>query len=232
MRTGTEALPRAAASADPMEAVRKKIIDDVRARPPTAEDAIVLHALAPHTAPAEGAAGEGWRSTSGQSDVAHAPSDPVVEPAAHGQAAHGVGRGRESFSSSGSSSDGGEFAFPEGGISVEAMEAILRDTRITTETTTDYVCHNILKPATVPSNFMEIVTPKTMFWGTLYQATYQNLEPGEKQDAPPEGTFSFSERLLNDGHSGSGIANVFFSHAWKFKVLLVLPGSCCVCACC
>ena len=118
--------------------------------------------------------------------------------------------------------DVGELHFPSGGITVETMEAILRDERICASTTTDEVCHTIIKPATVPAGWVEIVQPKAVSWGTMYVTKYKNLTTGELSPHPPPGTGALSDVLQRLGHSGIGKATVFFSHAWKFKFVDVV----------
>eukprot|EP01047_Picozoa_sp_COSAG01_P073304 COSAG01_NODE_11915_length_1836_cov_1.350604_1_plen_183_part_10 len=112
--------------------------------------------------------------------------------------------------------------FPDGGVTVNIMEGILRDERIAADSTTDIVCHTIIKPATVPPGWEEIVTPVAKPWGTLYQATYKNLTTGKLQSTPPPGTSCLCDKLMAAGHRGAGKANVFFSHAWKFKFVDVV----------
>eukprot|EP01047_Picozoa_sp_COSAG01_P014816 COSAG01_NODE_730_length_14022_cov_127.417511_6_plen_849_part_00 len=107
--------------------------------------------------------------------------------------------------------------FPSLGVTVEVMSAILSDKRITAQSTTDWVCHTIIKPATVPDGWEEDVEAVSMPWGTKYQARYKCLASGEVQVEPPPGTQSLAEKLRQAGHTGVSVANVFFSHAWKFK---------------
>ena len=114
-------------------------------------------------------------------------------------------------------SDNGMPTFPDRGVTVEVMEAILRDDRITALSTTDLVCHTILKPATVPPGWEELIDTQPMPWGTLYKASYRQHGTGLIQHTPPAGTLCLADKLAAVGHSGIGKANVFFSHAWKFR---------------
>ncbi len=75
------------------------------------------------------------------------------------------------------------------------MEAILRDERICSSTTTDEVCHTIIKPSTVPLGWVETVQPKSMSWGTMYVTAYKNLSTGERFPHPPAGTAALSDVL-------------------------------------
>jgi hypothetical protein len=112
--------------------------------------------------------------------------------------------------------------FPDGGITVDVMEAILRDDRITAEHTTDRVCHTIIKPATVPHGWIELIEEEAMPWGTLFKPSYQKVDTGLVQSEPPAGTMCLADKLKAMGHAGVGTANVFFSHAWKFRFVDVV----------
>ena len=112
--------------------------------------------------------------------------------------------------------------FPDGGVSLEVMKAIARDERVTAESSTDFVCHTILKPATVPMGWAELIEPRVMPWGTMYVASYQQQGASDTQTGPPCGTMCLADKLRKMGHTGVGTANVFFSHAWKFKFVDVV----------
>ena len=178
--------------------IREQYLTRLRRRPCSADDTLLLAVL--------------------QRDIAKTADDPVI--------------GRESAGAHRSSSadvegvsrnaDASEPSFPSAGVTVETMEAILRDERICSSTTTDEVCHTIIKPSTVPLGWVETVQPKSMSWGTMYVTAYKNLSTGERFPHPPAGTAALSDVLQAHGHTGIGKANVFFSHAWKFKFVDVV----------
>jgi hypothetical protein len=179
----------------------RAFLDQIRNSACTAEDRLVLEALrAPGHAPVD------MSSTDQSASGARSMPDSA--------GAHACSNDQHSDSSTPN--------FPDGGVTVNIMEGILRDERIAADSTTDIVCHTIIKPATVPPGWEEIVTPVAKPWGTLYQATYKNLTTGKLQSTPPPGTSCLCDKLMAAGHRGAGKANVFFSHAWKFKFVDVV----------
>eukprot|EP01047_Picozoa_sp_COSAG01_P061759 COSAG01_NODE_7758_length_3068_cov_2.596497_1_plen_757_part_00 len=116
----------------------------------------------------------------------------------------------------------GPDTFPKLGCALAVLEAVVRDRRITANSTTDELCHTILKPSTVPHGWEEHVEAVPEDWGTRYTAKYTEHATGAEHLAVPNGTCSLADKLHRMGHCGIGEANVFFSHAWQFPIVDVV----------
>jgi hypothetical protein len=98
------------------------------------------------------------------------------------------------------------------GIAVEALEAFLREHAergaLTADSTTSDACHALVKPATVPSGWVDEPEPliidehgndiRSRCW---YKHRYRRREGGEAQGTAPPGTRSYCQLLL-EGRDG------------------------------
>lgn len=105
------------------------------------------------------------------------------------------------------------------GISAAGAEYFLQihEERISESTTTSDVCHEIIKPMTVPEGWrdeVELINPERRW----YKHTYVNVASQNRQESAPPGTRSFCEHMQADPGSTEfvGKPTVFLSHAWLF----------------
>ena len=111
------------------------------------------------------------------------------------------------------------------GISLAGLEefAAGHAGTITAATTTSDVCHQIIKPATVPAGWADEVTliNPAKRW---FAHAYREAGTGRGQAQSPPGTMSYCELLLTDPPTAVhvGKPTVFLSHAWLYLFLNVL----------
>eukprot|EP01043_Picozoa_sp_COSAG02_P034928 COSAG02_NODE_2470_length_8748_cov_14.026477_7_plen_819_part_00 len=117
------------------------------------------------------------------------------------------------------------------GISAEGLENFLDSMQkkghvITPTTTTEEVCHTMIKPACVPEDWEDCVE-KREYYTHSYRRSEKSTPGGHESPAqctPPPGTCSLCE-LMHENQKEThfvGKPTVFFSHAWKSSIQKVL----------